>query len=309
MFGIVGKARWLYAASALAIASVGSGCGVVSPAHPPGIVNAVGAENEYANVIHQIGGRYVDVTAIMNNPNTDPHSFEASPRDARDVGLAQIVVQNGLGYDSFMTRLEQATPSAQRTVIQAGRVLHLPSEVQNPHVFYMPGAMDKVAEHIAQALEKIQPQHRVYFARRLAAFQASLAPWQKTLAKIHRQFPGAPVAVTEPVADYMLQGAGLDVKTPWSFQAAVMNSTDPSPEAAAQVRALLQHRDVKVLVYNQQAVDSTTEALLTLARNSGVPVVGVYETMPAGHTYQSWMQAEATAVFEALKTGRSSLTM
>ncbi len=309
MFGIVGKARWLYAASALAIASACSGCGVASPAHPPGVVNAVGAENEYANVIHQIGGRYVDVTAIMNNPNTDPHSFEASPRDARDVGLAQIVVQNGLGYDSFMTRLEQATPSTQRTVIQAGRVLHLPSEVKNPHVFYMPGAMDKVAERIAQTLEKIQPRHRAYFARRLAAFQASLVPWQRTLAKIHRQFPGAPVAVTEPVADYMLQGAGLDVKTPWSFQAAVMNSTDPSPEAAAQVRALLQHRKVKVFVYNQQAVDSTTESLLALARKSGVPVVGVYETMPAGHTYQSWMQAEASAVFEALKTGRSSLTM
>ena len=49
------------------------------------VIQAVGAENEYANVIAQIGGRYVTVTAIMSNPNTDPHTFEASPSVARSV--------------------------------------------------------------------------------------------------------------------------------------------------------------------------------------------------------------------------------
>ena len=44
------------------------------------VINAVGAENEYANVLGQIGGRYVHVSAILDNPNTDPHTFEASPQ-------------------------------------------------------------------------------------------------------------------------------------------------------------------------------------------------------------------------------------
>ena len=34
-------------------------------------------------------------TAIMSNPNTDPHTFEASPAVAREVSAAQLIVQNG----------------------------------------------------------------------------------------------------------------------------------------------------------------------------------------------------------------------
>src|ERR1700733_1230320 len=60
-----------------------------------GKIVAIGAENEYADVIGQIGGKYVQASAIMSNPNTDPHTFEASPAVAREVSAAQLVVQNG----------------------------------------------------------------------------------------------------------------------------------------------------------------------------------------------------------------------
>ena len=84
--------------------------GVAGAATNGGRVVAVGAENEYANVIGQIGGSYVMVTAVMSNPNTDPHSFESSPKVAAEVAGAQLVVQNGLGYDDFMDKIEQAAP-------------------------------------------------------------------------------------------------------------------------------------------------------------------------------------------------------
>src|SRR6201996_1439163 len=88
---------------------------------------AVGAENEYANVISQIGGRYVSVAAIMSDPNTDPHTFEASPSVAHVVSSARLVVQNGIGYDSFMNKTESASPSSSRQVIDVQTLLHLPS--------------------------------------------------------------------------------------------------------------------------------------------------------------------------------------
>src|SRR6185312_6016093 len=72
-------------------------------------IAAVGAENEYANVISQIGGKYVRVTSIESNPNTDPHSFEASPSVAQAVSSAKLVVQNGLGYDDYMNKIEAAS--------------------------------------------------------------------------------------------------------------------------------------------------------------------------------------------------------
>src|ERR1700722_1233018 len=77
-----------------------AGCGEASAPAPKGRIVAVGAENEYANGISQIGGRYVAVTAIESNPNTDPHTFEASPSVAEVVSEAALVVQNGVGYDT-----------------------------------------------------------------------------------------------------------------------------------------------------------------------------------------------------------------
>ena len=99
-----------------------------------GKIIAVGAENEYADVIGQVGGEYVQATAIMSNPNTDPHSFEASIAVAREVGNAQLVVQNGIGYDDFMNSIESASPSGGRTVINVQRLLGLPDSAPNPHL-------------------------------------------------------------------------------------------------------------------------------------------------------------------------------
>ena len=76
-----------------------------------GKIAAVGAESQYADVLAQVGGKYVQASAVMSNPNTDPHSFEASIAVAREVGNARLVVQNGLGYDSFMDSIESATPT------------------------------------------------------------------------------------------------------------------------------------------------------------------------------------------------------
>jgi zinc/manganese transport system substrate-binding protein len=114
------------------------------------------------------------------------------------------------------------------------------------------------------------------------------------------------VATTEPVADYMLQAAGADNLTPWTFQADIMNGTDPSPQGVAAERALFTEHKVKVFLYNQQVTDSLTSSFISLAHASGIPVVGVYETMPVpGYDYQSWMLAEVNALTKAV-AGKTS---
>ena len=65
-------------------------------------------------MISQVGGQYVQVSAIMSNPNTDPHTFEASPAVAREISAAQLIVQNGVGYDTFMSTIESAAPERQQ---------------------------------------------------------------------------------------------------------------------------------------------------------------------------------------------------
>jgi zinc/manganese transport system substrate-binding protein len=278
-----------------------AGCGSGGPTARKGQVVAVGAENEYANVISQIGGRYVNATAIESNPNTDPHSFEASPSVAQTVGAARLVVQNGVGYDTYMNRIESAQPNAARKLIVVQHLLGLPDSTPNPHLWYMPRTMPLVAKAIAADLSAIQPGHAAYFAANVRRFDASLQPWYRALRQFAAQYPHTPVATTEPVADYMLQAAGAVNLTPFTFQADVMNGVDPAPQAVTLESGLFSGHRVKAFVYNQQVVSSLTQGFRAQAQKAGVPVVGVYETMPVpGYNYQSWMLAEVNALRKAV---------
>ena len=280
-----------------------SGCSTAAagPSDPAGQIVAVGAENEYANVIQQVGGKYVQVSAIMSNPNTDPHTFEASASVARLVSSAQLVVQNGVGYDGFMNTIENAAPSSSRKVVVVQNLLGLPDSTPNPHLWYKPGTMPAVANAVAADLAAIQPAHASYFKANASAFVASLAGWNNALAAFKAKYPNTPVATTEPVADYMLQAIGADNLTPFAFQADIMNGTDPSAQDVAVERSLFTQHKVKVFLYNQQVTDSLTESFITLAHANGIPVVGVYETMPVpGYDYQSWMLAEVQDLQKAV---------
>src|ERR1700678_3266168 len=291
--------------SLFALACLGTAAAAWGPAaaggSTPGVINAVGAENEYANVLSQIGGKYVHVSSILNNPNTDPHTFEASPSVAREVSAAQLIVQNGVGYDTFMNTIEAASPNSARKVIVVQNLLGLPDSTPNPHLWYSPRTMPAVAKAVAADLAKMQPAHAGYSAATLRRFDTSLQRWYQAIAKFKAAYPGTPVAVTEPVGDYMLQAIGAKILTPFRFQADIMNGVDPAPQDISLQNSFFTNRTVKVFVYNQQVTDSLTQSFLTEAHSHGIPVVGVYETMPApGYDYQSWMLAEVNALQRAL---------
>jgi zinc/manganese transport system substrate-binding protein len=287
---------------ALGVALLASACSSSGSTDPAsGKVVAVGAENEYANVIQQVGGKYVQVSAIMSNPNTDPHTFEASASVARVVSAAQLIVQNGVGYDGFMNTIENAAPSSSRKVITVQNLLGLPTDTPNPHLWYKPVTMPAVANAIAADLAALQPAHASYFHANAALFIESLTAWNNAIAAFKAKYPDTPVATTEPVADYMLQAVGADNMTPWALQADIMNGTDPSAQDVAAERSLFTQHKVKVFLYNQQVTDSLTESFISLAQANGIPVVGVYETMPVpGYDYQSWMLAEVQDLQKAV---------
>jgi len=291
------------AAAALAVAVAGCGTSATNAASAKSTtaISAIGAENEYANVLSQIGGRYVHVSSILNNPNTDPHTFESSPSVASEVSAAQLIVQNGVGYDTFMNKIESASPNPDRKVITVQNVLGLPDSTPNPHLWYNPKTMPAVAKVMAADLSELRPAHKAYFQARLKAFDRSLTPWLNAIAAFKAKYPGTPVATTEPVADYMLQAAGTRNLTPFTFQADIMNGVDPSPQDISLENGFFTQHKVKVFCYNQQVVDALTTSIRQTALKAGVPVVGVYETMPTpGYDYQSWMLAEVNALRKAV---------
>ena len=306
------RLNWRHRAFAAVIALgsfAGTQPGLAQPAQP-GLINAIGVENEYADAIAQIGGKYVLVSAIETDPNTDPHTFEVSPKVATEIAGADLIVKNGVGYDDWATKIIAAAPKASRQVIDVQKLLKLPDDTPNPHLWYDPKTMPVVADAVANDLSILLPTQAGYFEANAAKFKDALKPWYAAIASFKKDFPGTPVAVTEPVSDYMLQAAGTTIVTPFSLQAAIMNGTDPSPQNVATQNNLFTAHKVKVFVYNQQVTDPLTQSFLNLAEQNGIPVVGVYETMPQpGYTYQSWMLAEVDALRKAVTMKVSTETL
>lgn len=290
------------AAGAAPASASGPTIAIPSPVAVGSPIPVLGTENFYADLLSEVGGARVQASSLLNNPNTDPHTYEASPQAAATVADAKLVIVNGIGYDDFMQHLLAASPNASRVVIDVQTLLGLPNSV-NAHVWYDPGTMPRVAAAAEAALATLEPANAAYFAAREQLYLASLEPLDAKIAEMKAKYAGAPVAFTEPVAGYLAKAIGLDVLTPEGFQKAIEDGTDPPPADVASERDLLTGKKVRVLVYNSQTITPLTQQIHDLAVANGVPVVGVSETLPARyHTYVGWQLAQLNQLEQALST-------
>jgi zinc/manganese transport system substrate-binding protein len=282
-------------AAVIALAARGSS----SPSHH-GRVDVVAAENFYGDIVSQIGGSHVAVTSVLTDPNADPHLFEPGTRNGLAVSQAALVIQNGVGYDSFMQKLEGAAPSSHRIVVTMADVLGVTGADANPHLWYDVPELGRIASAIASGLGRADPAHRRDYRAGLVRFERSLAPLRREVSAIRARYGGTPVAYTEPVPGYLLAAAGLRSLTPEPFARAIEDGSDPSPQAVAQMTALLTGHRVRVLLYNDQTVSPITTRIRTAAQTAGIPVVGVSETLRPGLTFQGWQLDQARALERAL---------
>ena len=262
------------------------------------VLTVVAAENVYADVAGQVGGPDVVVSSILANPDQDPHLFEVSPSVARAVSAARIVICNGIGYDPWMERVLAATHSDVRQVVVVGELASRKAG-DNPHIWFRPETMSLLAAALAGRYAALDPAHAAGYARRLAAFQASLTPVTAKIAGMRRRLAGTQVTATEPVFGYVFEALGL-VSRNQGFQRAVMNGTEVSASDLIAFEDDLRTRRVKLLLFNRQASDTVADRMRAIAQEAGVPVVGATETEPPGTRYQAWITAELDAVDKAV---------
>ncbi|SRR6266550_4362350 len=263
-------------------------------------LDVVAAENVYGNIASQIGGPHVSVTSLLTSPTADPHLFEPDTSSGLAVSGAEVVLQNGLGYDAFMTRLENAAPSKNRDVVTLADVLGVHGKDANPHLWYDVPKLNRIATAIAAAFVRTDPSHAVAYRRGLHRFERSLAPLRREVATTRARFGGAPVAYTEPVPGYLVAAAGLRNLAPASFTRLIEEGTEPSASAVAAMSELVAQHRIRVLLYNSQAISPITARLRAAAQNAGIPVVPVSETLPPHLTFQQWQLGQARALAAAL---------
>lgn len=266
-----------------------------------GRIGVVAGENFWGDIASQIGGSRVVVRSIIDDPSADPHEYEVSAEDAAAVATAQLVIENGIGYDDFMRTLLDASPSDDRTVLSVEQVLHVTGAAPNPHIWYDIPRIPTVARAMQEALTRIDPEGAATYAANERTFTDSLQPIEDTIAAIKAKYAGTRIAYTERVPGYLTAAAGLTLGMPQAFTQAVEQGNDPSPAANAAFENAIRNHTVKVLLYNGQVTDQETATITTLATDAGVPVVGTTETIPPTDAdYQSWQLRQAREILAAL---------
>ncbi|WP_461226035.1 metal ABC transporter solute-binding protein, Zn/Mn family [Lacticaseibacillus suihuaensis] len=287
------KTHWLVAALlTLAVASGLSGCGKAAAPQAKGL-QVVASVDFYADVARAVVGDHGTVTAVINRPDIDPHDYEPTVDVAKTVAKAQIVIQNGAGYDDWMNRLLAADDTG-ITQVTAAKVVGI-KDGDNEHVWYKPDVMPKLARALAAACAKQDPKHKAAYAKNAAAYIKSLKPLTAKIAALKKGASGQAVAVSEPVFDNALNAMGYRIVNN-HFAQAIEEGTDPSPADIRELEAAIAAGKLAFFVQNTQAESKVVTNIVKKVRAAKIPVLKVTETMPTNATYTSWMMQQYNAL-------------
>jgi zinc/manganese transport system substrate-binding protein len=267
-------------------------------------VEVVASTNVYADIASTVGGDRVHTTSFVSSPDQDPHSYEASGRNILAVSKADLVIENGGGYDDFMDQLLASAggdPIVVNVVDISGLDQNPASGAFNEHVWYSLPVAQKAADAIASALSRADPDHQSEYRDNANAFDASVQKLIDREASAKQDLAGMSVAITEPVPGYMLDALSLVNATPPEFSEAIEEGNDVAVSVLKQTLDLFADHKVVALVYNEQTTGPVTEQALKAARDAGVPVVPVTETLPAGESYVSWMTSNLDRIAAAVQ--------
>jgi zinc/manganese transport system substrate-binding protein len=290
------------------VALAGCGLHVQGPAPASsGKLQVVAAENFWGSIATQLGGEKVQVTSIIVNPNTDPHSYEPTAQDARTMAGAQLAIVNGVGYDEWASKLLAASPLEGRVVLDVGDLLAL-HDGDNPHRWYYPSDVLTVVRQIARDYQTRMPSAKRYFAQRERAFETKgLARYDELRRQIRERYAGVPVGYSESIFEGLGEDLGLRLLTPYSFVKAIAEGTEVTAQDKRTVDSQAEKRQIEVWVFNSQNVTPDVQRVNELARAAHIPIATVTETLaPASSSFQQWQVAQLEGLERALgqATGR-----
>ncbi|MEV0697347.1 zinc ABC transporter substrate-binding protein [Saccharopolyspora sp. NPDC050389] len=302
------------AATAIALTA----CGTGGQAADGGKIKVVASTSAWASVVQAIGGDHIEVEAIINDPNADPHSYESTPQDAAKVTDADLVVFNGGGYDGFMEKILGSSGQGKPTIEAVkdehegepagGHEEHGGHEGHdhsaNEHVWYDLHVVQQVAAQVNAELSRLQPANAGQFGQAAGHFAEDIGKLQGRVGELGDQNRGKQVIVTEPVAHYLVEAANLQDITPPEFVNAIEAETDPSAAAVAAIQNAVNSKQAAAIIYNPQTESPVTRNVRSAAEQNQIPVVEMTETLPQGKTYVQWMDAQITALQAALTQNR-----
>lgn len=307
----------LTAVSALALA----GCSTATAGDgraDDAAIQVVASTNVYGDLASTIGGDRVEVTSLIASAAKDPHSYAASARDRLAVQNADVVIENGGGYDSFMDELLDGSSA---DVIVAAEFSHdypeavIEEEPEheghddhdhdhiegfNEHVWFDVHTITHVVEQIATDLGEIDPGGAADYQANAAELIADLGAIEAEQEELHTALEGTPVIITEPLPGPLATAVGLDDVTPDGFASAVEEGNDVAPAVLLDALTLVEDGDADAVLVNAQTGGAETDRVEQAAADAGIPVIGFTELLAPDQSYAEWMRAAISDLAAAL---------
>ncbi len=270
-------------------------------------LNVTVAENFWGSIVSRLAGTKAHVTSIIENPDTDPHDYEPTAQDSREIAAANYVVYNGIGYDTWAKKAIDANPSPARKVLDIGSLLGL-KEGDNPHQWYSPDSVNRVIEQVTADLKALDPKDAAYFDKQTSAFETTgLQQYHNLISEIRAKYANVPVGASESIFAPLAHALGLDLLTPESFLDAIAEGTDPTAADKASVDAQITQKKIKVFVFNSQNSTPDVQRLVNKAHAQNIPVTTVTETLaPANLSFQDWQSHQLEVLHAALARATGS---
>ncbi|MFT0891511.1 metal ABC transporter substrate-binding protein [Pseudochelatococcus sp. G4_1912] len=239
-------------------------------------IKVVASFSIVGDMVKEIGGNHVDVTTLVG-PDGDAHVYEPTPADAKKLGEAKVLFENGLTFESWLPRLVDASGfKGIRVVVSDGikpRAFahkhdhhdhtngdhehhdhaahdHGPND---PHAWQNVANAVIYANNIATALEKLDPEHAPFYKTRASAYVTKL---EMLDAKLKATFAAIPEAQRKVVSSHDAFGYFGDAYG-ITFIAPEGVSTETEASAADVARIIDQIREDKITAVFVENITST----------------------------------------------------
>jgi zinc/manganese transport system substrate-binding protein len=201
------------------------------------------------DVVSQVGGKHVKVTNLVG-PNGDPHEFEPSPADARNLKAAQVTFVSGEGLEGWMDRLITASGYKGKPVVVSDGVNTRTMDedgktVTDPHVWNSPVNVKVWVTNIEKALSEADPADAGAFKANAEAYLQKLDAMN---AYAHSKFDAVPADRRKVLTSHDAFGYfGREYNV--SFLAPLGLSTETEASAADVAKLIEQIKAEGVRIY------------------------------------------------------------
>ena len=166
------------------LALILAGCGAGGGESGDGPVEVVATYSILGDLIENVGGGGVELTTLVG-PNGDAHTFEPAPSDNAELAEADVVFENGLGFEPWLDDLYGSSGSGARRVVvtrdveirpvadQAHAEEHGASET-DPHVWHDVNNAVVMVEEIRDALSEADPKNAEAYEKNAEKYVSEL---------------------------------------------------------------------------------------------------------------------------------------